>query len=199
MYQVVRSRRLRGLRGLVGQAKPRWPYGLGGLVGQRKPVFPYGLGCACDSSRVIVAERMAALGYTGPYDSSLPVDQYPYPSQPIVVPPEIPFSPTGVPGSQYGSDILPTSGGLTPQQLATLATTPGNMLPGVTAATLLAAAALPNAPPVVVQAAAQYKAANPVTSSLSSIFSGSVGGIPTVLLLGGGALLLVVLATKKGR
>ena len=42
MYRTVR-----GLRGFVGQGRPKFPYGLGGLVGQRKPSFPYGLGCEC--------------------------------------------------------------------------------------------------------------------------------------------------------
>lgn len=71
-------------------------------------------------------------------------------------------------------------------------------LPGVSASTLLAAAALPNAPAVVKQAAAQYSAANP----LSSWFSGQmIAGIPNYLLAaaGGFILLIPLLGGKKRR
>ncbi|MGH9501654.1 MAG: hypothetical protein ACRD20_02255 [Terriglobales bacterium] len=69
-------------------------------------------------------------------------------------------------------------------------------LPSVSPSTLLAAANLPNAPAVVKQAAAQYSAANPVTSW----FSGSMlAGIPNYLLAGGGLLLLLALSGGKRR
>ena len=64
-------------------------------------------------------------------------------------------------------------------------------LPVVTAQTLLAAAALPNAPAVVKQAAAQLPA--------TSWFSQSTAGIPNYLILGGGLFLMVVLASAGGR
>ena len=89
--------------------------------------------------------------------------------------------------------------GLSPAQLTNLAITPGNMMPGVAPSTLLAAAALPNAPAAVVQAAAQYKAANPVSASLSGIFSGTTAGIPNVLLYGGVGFFAVLLISKKKR
>lgn len=69
-------------------------------------------------------------------------------------------------------------------------------LPGVSSSTLIAAAALPNAPAVVKQAAAQYQAANPASSFLSGSM---IAGIPNYLLLGAGGILLVVLATAKKR
>lgn len=68
-------------------------------------------------------------------------------------------------------------------------------LPGVSASTLLQAAALPGAPQVVQQAAAQLQAASPLASFLNT----SSVGIPNTYLLAGGALLLVVViaASKK--
>jgi hypothetical protein len=70
---------------------------------------------------------------------------------------------------------------------------PGYSLPGVSASTLLAAAALPNAPAVVRQAAAQYSAANPA----SSLTSGTILGMPMLYVLGAGGLLLVLAMAKK--
>jgi hypothetical protein len=79
------------------------------------------------------------------------------------------------------------------QQLAQLAQTPGIPLPTVSPATLLAAAALPNAPAIVKQAAAQYQAANPV----SGFLSGTIFGLPSYLVLGGGLLALLAFAAKR--
>lgn len=92
--------------------------------------------------------------------------------------------------------VAPGGGTLTSQQLATLAigTNEGTLpLPSVSPSTLLAAAALPNAPAVVKQAAASYTAANPV----SSFLSGSIAGLPTYLLLGGAALALLALGSRR--
>lgn len=69
-------------------------------------------------------------------------------------------------------------------------------LPTVSPSTLLAAAALPGAPAVVQQAAAQYSAANPFTAW----FSGSmIGGIPNYILLAGAGAALLLLMGLKGR
>jgi hypothetical protein len=65
--------------------------------------------------------------------------------------------------------------------------------PGVSASTLLAAAALPNAPAAVKQAAAQYTAANPA----SSFLSGTTAGIPNMLLIGGVGLLFLIPLMKR--
>jgi hypothetical protein len=109
----------------------------------------------------------------------------------IVVPPEIPYSPTGVPGSQYGGSMPLTQ---PPPILSTIdqsLLSVGNQAPATPPATLLAAAQLPGAPASVVQAAAQYRAANPI----GSIFAGTTGGISnTTLILGGGAALLLLVA-----
>lgn len=73
-------------------------------------------------------------------------------------------------------------------------------IPTVTAQTLIAAAALPNAPTNVKAAAAQLAASGAgATSSISSIFTGSaIAGIPNYLLIGGG-LLLVLMFAGRGR
>ena len=71
-------------------------------------------------------------------------------------------------------------------------------LPVVSAQTLLAAAALPNAPAVVKQAAAQLPPG--AGSSLSSIFTGSaIAGIPNYLLMGIGLFLVVIMASGGRR
>jgi hypothetical protein len=71
-------------------------------------------------------------------------------------------------------------------------------LPVVSAQTLLAAAALPNAPTVVKQAAAQLPQG--AASSASSIFTGSaIAGIPNYLLMGLGLFFLVILASSGRR
>lgn len=91
----------------------------------------------------------------------------------------------GIPGG------VPGTSSMTPAQLNSVINTgvsPTSLLPAVSAATLLAAAALPNAPTSVKQAAASYSAANPA----SSFFSGTTAGIPNYLLLAGGGLLLVM-------
>ncbi len=172
--KVPIRRNMSGLRGFVGQRRARFPFGLGGFVGQKKATFPFGLGCAC---------QVKTLG-----DDVIMVQ--PEPSDP-----GIPYSPTGLPFDGSTSIMPPdTSGGLTPAQLTKLATTPaGQLTPGVTPATLLAAASLPGAPGVVVQAAAQYKAANPVSSALS----GTILGFPMIYAAGAGALFLVLLSSRK--
>lgn len=72
-----------------------------------------------------------------------------------------------------------------------------SIAPGVSPATLLAAAQLPNAPAVVKQAAAAYTAAN--SGAGSSFLSGSTLGISNLWLIGGGALLFGVVALKGRR
>lgn len=94
--------------------------------------------------------------------------------------------------------VSPGGGQLTSQQLATLAigSNEGSLpLPSVSPSTLLAAAALPNAPAVVKQAAAAYSASSPV----SSFLSGSIAGIPTYMLLGAGALALLAFGSRGRR
>lgn len=91
--------------------------------------------------------------------------------------------------------VTPGGGMLSTAQLAQLANDPSALkLPSVSPETLLAAAALPNAPAVVKQAAAQYQAANPV----SGFLSGTIFGLPAYLVLGGGALALFA-AVGSGR
>jgi len=63
---------------------------------------------------------------------------------------------------------------------------PSEVMPTVTPATLLAAAALPGAPSAVTQAAATYRQENPMQTFLASI--------PLVAWLAGGALLLLAFA-----
>jgi hypothetical protein len=69
-------------------------------------------------------------------------------------------------------------------------------LPTVSPSTLLAAAALPGAPSVVQQAAAQYSSANPIMAW----FQGSmIGGIPNYWLIAGAGAALLLLSGLKGR
>lgn len=96
----------------------------------------------------------------------------------------------------------PGGGTITSQQLAQISQltaaeigSGSNLAPGASPQTLMQAAAMPNAPAVVKQAAAQYAAANPTASFLS----GSIGGIPTTYLLAGGAVLLFAIFGMKGR
>lgn len=63
---------------------------------------------------------------------------------------------------------------------------PAEVMPTVSPATLLAAAALPGAPSAVTQAAQTYRQQNPMQTFLSSI--------PLVAWLAGGALLLLMFA-----
>ncbi len=69
-------------------------------------------------------------------------------------------------------------------------------LPAVSPNTLLAAANLPNAPAVVKQAAAQYSAANPISSWIQG---SSIKGVPNYLLLSAAGLLLILPMLAKGR
>lgn len=71
-------------------------------------------------------------------------------------------------------------------------------LPSVSSSTLLAAAALPNAPAIVKQAAAQYSAANPFSSWFNQQM---IAGIPNYFLAAAGGLILLVplLGGKKRR
>lgn len=69
-------------------------------------------------------------------------------------------------------------------------------LPTVSAQTLLAAAALPNAPAVVKQAAAQLSSSGSATSWFTQSM---ISGIPNYLLVGGGLFLVVLLASAGGR
>ena len=106
----------------------------------------------------------------------------------VPAPPTAPGMPVGtVPGAP-----VDTAGA----QIAALFANAPVPLPGVSAATLLQAASLPNAPAVVKQAAAQYTAANPASTFLSG---SAIAGIPNYLLLGGAGLLLVVMMSSKRR
>lgn len=100
---------------------------------------------------------------------------------------------------QVATDIPPSFFDLFGTSAPTVNFDPGSLspisLPSVSPSTLLAAAALPNAPGVVRQAAAQYSAANPI----ASWFSGSmIAGIPNYLLAGG-LVGVVLLATAGGK
>jgi hypothetical protein len=158
----------------------------------------------------IVAQRMAALGYVGPYDSSLP-ENYTSPVAPLPAAPAAPFNPVGTydpsipwigsgpapvvaPSGVY--PVAPGGGSLTSVQLANIAGVgQPTIAPAVSPATLLAAAALPGAPAVVQQAAAAYSAANP----LSSLLSGTIFGLPSYMVIGGGLLLIAALASRGPR
>lgn len=98
---------------------------------------------------------------------------------------------------QVSTDIPPSFFDLFGTSAPTVSFAPDPIsLPGVSPSTLLAAAALPNAPAVVKQAAAQYSAANPI----SSWFSGSmIAGIPNYFLAGGFGLLLLLPMLSKGK
>ena len=109
-----------------------------------------------------------------------------------------------MPGGEPPADLVPpqvTIPSPTPQQNANFfklidqsLTNEASTPPGVSASTLLQAASLPGAPAIVTQAAAQYRAANP----MGSFFSQTVLGIPVTYLVGGLGLLLLV-PLLKGR
>lgn len=193
MFVKVPTRRARGLRGMVGQARPRYPYGLGGLrgfVGQKRPVFPFGLGCACGVKTLgDDVDLSDSGGYNYDSGSGAVIDAggptYMPGGGPAITPPD---------ENQFGIPGGGAPGSLSPAQLAKIATTPaGQLVPGVSPATLLAAASLPGAPAVVLQAAAMYKAANPVSSTLS----GTILGVPTYLAIGGVAVFLFAFVSKS--
>ena len=162
----------------------------------------------------LLRARMRALGYTGPYDASLS-DSNPVATSPSVATATgsifvnynpanwVPSGPAPITPPSNVYPVAPGGASLTSEQLAQLTSVIGpataaaaSTAPGISAAGLLAAAAMPNAPAVVKQAAAQYQAANPVSATLA----GTIGGIPTTyLLLGGGALLLLLMAGGSGR
>lgn len=100
-------------------------------------------------------------------------------------------------GMPVTTDIPPDFSDIFSFPVAAYGAAPSSVaLPAVSPSTLLAAASLPNAPAVVKQAAAQYSAANPV----SSWFSGSmISGIPNYLLAIGGGLVLVLAVSGKRR
>jgi hypothetical protein len=153
----------------------------------------------------IVAQRMAALGYTGPYDSSLPENYVPPPPAPAstfnpvgTYDPSIPWIGSGAPPVAPSGvySVAPGGGSLTSIQLANIAGVgQPTIAPAVSPATLLAAAALPGAPAVVRQAAASYSAADP----FSSLLSGTIFGLPSYIVLGGGLLLVAALASRGRR
>lgn len=73
-------------------------------------------------------------------------------------------------------------------------------LPTVTAQTLIAAAALPNAPANVKAAAAQVSSSSAGLSSFSSLFTGQmISGIPNYVFIGGGLLLVLMLSGGRRR
>lgn len=206
MMRGLRGTR-RGFRGYQAgmYPVPGWSYGTPAAApccGQNKK----GLG------RILRA-RMRALGYTGPYDASLN-DSNPVATSPSVATSTgsvfvnynpalwVPSGPSDTPPPSNVYPVAPGGASLTSTQLAQLTSVIGpataaaaSQAPGISAAGLLAAAALPNAPAVVKQAAAQYQAANPIQATLA----GSIGGIPTTYLLLGGGLLLVLMMSGSGR
>jgi len=166
-------------------------------VKPKRPVF--GLGCpGCSSRPALLARRLgrrlgqdddSGLFYTpgegGVIQAGGPT--YEPGAGPAPSPPDI--SATGIPGSAAAAPSL------TSQQLQNIATGGLNVTPGTTPATLLQAAQLPGAPASVVQAAAQYRAANPITAGISQ----SLLGFPLYYwILGGlGLFALAALASKR--
>ncbi len=210
MLMTIRRTR-RGLREYTTGVYPvpAWSYGApaapaGPCCGQKTK----GMGrMSSRRANSIVAARMAGLGYTGPYDASL--NDAPDVTTPSVATgtgsvPIVDYNPSiwvqsgAAPAPDNVYPVTPGGGQLSTIQLATLATgmgTQSTQLPAVSPATLLAAAALPNAPTAVKQAAAAYTAANP----LSSFLQGSILGLPTYLVLGGGLLAVLALAGSSKR
>jgi hypothetical protein len=170
----VEMKNRKGLQGLRGYGRGMMPI----------PVYGFrGLGCACAPKR-LGEDLFTGLNPDGTPDVSwitagggvAPAGTIPNVTDPM--------NPNLLPNFLN----LPQTSTL-PSFLST-PTTP--TLPGVSPSALLAAAALPNAPVAVQQAAAQYRAANPVTATLAGIST-------TTWLLGGGALLLVVVMASKRR
>lgn len=93
------------------------------------------------------------------------------------------------PALWVGSDVVTAPDvSMPPAPLPAIVTQipPAEVLPTVSPATLLAAAALPGAPPAVTQAAQTYRQQDPMQAFISSN--------PWVAWLAGGALLLLVFA-----
>lgn len=182
------GRRLRGLGRLREYrdgtySVPGWNY--------NAPAAPVAAPCCCGAGRKRPGLR--GLGDDSPIVLPAP-DSGALPFDPVT------GMPTGVGLPQVSIySVAPGVGGnMTSAQLATLATTPtAQLVPAVSASTLLEAASLPGAPSVVKQAAAAYAANNPV----GSFFSGPSGvrGIPNYLLLAGaiGVVGLAMLITGR--